>query len=217
MRSNQDYKNEALASLKGNWAPTVAATIIAYIISMIITGTSNFLDPSAYVLVFSFTGAAVVIDIFLLQPLSTGYLNSLKLLNQGDNDIINNMFRTGFGRYGHVVWTMFLMNLFTLLWALLLIIPGIIKAFSYAMTPYIIIDNPELSANEAIDRSRAMMRGHKFDLFYLWLSFIGWGILCIFTLGIGLFWLMPYMYTSTAAFYKDVKAEYEMKQQTAAA
>ena len=102
------------------------------------------------------------------------------------------------------------MYLFTFLWTLLFIIPGIIKAFSYAMSPYILEENPELSANEAIDRSRAMMKGHKFDLFWLYLSFIGWGFLCIFTLGIGLLWLMPYMQTAEAAFYEDVKAEYEL-------
>ena len=94
--------------------------------------------------------------------------------------------------------------------ALLFIIPGIIKAFSYAMTPYILEENPELSANDAIDHSRAMMKGHKFDLFWLYLSFIGWFILCILTLGIGFLWLTPYMETSVAAFYEDVKADYEM-------
>lgn len=92
---------------------------------------------------------------------------------------------------------------------LLFIIPGIVKSFSYAMTPYILEENPELSANEAIDRSRAMMKGHKFDLFWLYLSFIGWILLSILTLGIGLLWLAPYMQTATAAFYEDVKADYE--------
>ena len=73
------------------------------------------------------------------------------------------------------------------------------------------MERPELSANEAIDLSKAMMKGHKFDLFWLGLSFIGWGVLTILTAGIGIFWLMPYMYTAYAAFYQDVKAEYETK------
>jgi len=85
-----------------------------------------------------------------------------------------------------------------------------VKAFSYAMTPYILEEHPELSAGEAIDHSRAMMKGHKFDLFWLYLSFIGWILLSIFTLGIGLLWLAPYMQTATAAFYEDVKADYEL-------
>ena len=100
------------------------------------------------------------------------------------------------------------MYIFIALWSLLLIIPGIVKSLSYAMTPYILEENPELSANEAIDRSRAMMRGHKYDLLWLYLSFIGWFLLSFLTLGIGLLWLIPYVETAQAAFYEDVKADY---------
>ena len=100
------------------------------------------------------------------------------------------------------------MELFIGLWTLLLIIPGIIKYFSYAMTPFILKDYPELSANKAIDLSRAMMKDRKFDLFYLILSFIGWYLLAILTFGIGFFWLVPYVQTSMASFYADVKGDY---------
>ena len=64
-----------------------------------------------------------------------------------------------------------------------------------------------MRAIDAIRKSNAMMKGHKFDLFYLELSFIGWGILCLFTFGLGFIWLIPYMYTTIAAFYEDLKAE----------
>ena len=77
---------------------------------------------------------------------------------------------------------------------------------------YILVEKPELSANEAIELSIKMMDGRKMDLFLLYLSFIGWAILAIFTLFIGYLWLYPYMYTSLAAFYEDVKADYESKQ-----
>ena len=103
---------------------------------------------------------------------------------------------------------MFLMNVFISLWSLLLIIPGFIKLYAYALTPYILIDNPEISANQAINLSQKMMKGHKFDLFFLHFSFIGWFFLSIFTFGIGLLWLLPYMMTAQAAFYQDVKKEY---------
>ena len=109
---------------------------------------------------------------------------------------------------------MLLMGIFVFLWTLLLIIPGIIKGFAYSLVPYILVDKPELSANEAINLSIKMMKGHKFDFFWLCLSFIGWILLAILTFGIGLFWLMPYMYTAYAAFYQDVKAEYEAKTNT---
>ena len=120
------------------------------------------------------------------------------------------MYKIATKNYWHKVWGMFLMNVFIFLWMLLLIIPGIVKIFSYSMTPFILEEHPELSANEAIDHSRAMMKGHKFDLFWLYLSFLGWFILCILSLGIGFLWLTPYMETSVAAFYEDVKADYEL-------
>ena len=83
------------------------------------------------------------------------------------------------------------------------------------MSPFILKDKPELSANQAINLSQKMMEGHKFDFFCLMLSFIGWGILAVFTLGIGYLWLAPYMSATMVAFFEDVKAEYEA-QQTAA-
>jgi uncharacterized membrane protein len=106
---------------------------------------------------------------------------------------------------------MLLMGVYTLAWTLLLIIPGIIKSFSYALTPFILTDKPELSANEAIELSMKMMDGHKLDLFILYLSFIGWYLLSFLTLCIGMLWVMPYQYTTMVAFYEDVKAEYESK------
>ena len=152
----------------------------------------------------------LLLSVFVMMPLMVGFANAfLRLLTRGENEILGNTFQIATRNYWHKVWGMFLVRLFTFLWSLLFIIPGIVKIFSYAMTPYILEENPELSANDAIDRSRAMMRGHKFDLFWLWLSFIGWFILSVFSLGIGLLWLAPYQETAVAAFYEDVKADYE--------
>ena len=102
---------------------------------------------------------------------------------------------------------MVLSTIYIFLWTLLLIIPGIIKSYSYALTPYILVEHPEMSANEAIEESMRLMDGHKFDLFYLQLSFIGWAILSILSLGLGFFWLIPYQMTAQAAFYRDIKNE----------
>jgi uncharacterized membrane protein len=93
-----------------------------------------------------------------------------------------------------------------------LMIGTIILGLAYGMIPFVIHDNPELSAREVLRTSRLMMRGHKWQLFVLELTFIGWALLCILSLGIGLLWLQPYMATSYAHFYEDVKAEYEAKQ-----
>jgi uncharacterized membrane protein len=91
---------------------------------------------------------------------------------------------------------------------LLLIVPGIIAAISYSQTFYILADDPGMDAISAIDKSKKMMRGYKWKYFCLGLRFIGWALLCILTLGIGLFWLDTYMQTSFAKFYDDVKANY---------
>lgn len=100
----------------------------------------------------------------------------------------------------------FFTGLFAFLWSLLFYIPGIIKALSYSQAMYIAAENPEIGALEAINRSKAMMEGHKMELFKLMLSFIGWIILGMFTLGILYIWLMPYMNTTMALFYKNLTA-----------
>ena len=229
MKSNTDYKNAALAALKGNWGKAVLATVIYMAVIYIAMGpylyqtfqfqtTMTAYDSMSYPdlmaqmsKLYGYMGLYYLVMIFVIAPLAVGFFNAFRqLLVAGDREIPGNMYKIATKNYWHKVWGMFLMGLFTALWTLLFIIPGIVKMFSYAMTPFILEENPDLTANEAIDRSRAMMKGHKFDLFWLFLSFIGWGILCVFTLGIGTLWLMPYMQTSMAAFYEDVKADYEV-------
>ena len=148
-------------------------------------------------------------EIFLLLPLEVGFINAFrKLLVNLDTNLMGNTFN--FSNYWRKVGGMVWMSVLMFLWTLLFIIPGIVKAFAYSMTPFILDENPELTPVEAIHRSRMMMKGHKFDLFWLYLSFIGWGILCLFTAGIGFLWLVPYVQTAEAAFYEEVKADYDV-------
>ena len=218
MKTNKEYKNAALAALKGNWAPFVVAVIIMMAFMYVIMGPYLFvyqvsLGMNQIVISPAFALAAVALYILgmplLTMPLTLGFdYASNRLLVEGDNRAVGNLFRDSFGRWGRKVWGMFLMNFFISLWSLLLIIPGFIKLYAYALTPYILIDNPEISANQAINLSQKMMKGHKFDMFILHLSFIGWIFLSIFTFGIGLLWLLPYMLAAQAGFYQDVKKEY---------
>ncbi len=115
------------------------------------------------------------------------------------NDLFSEFdrFGTGFAQY-------FLRNLFVFLWSLLLIVPGIIASYRYAMTPFILIDHPELTASQAIERSKAMMDGHKGELFYLDLTFIGWGLLAVLTMNLGHLALNPYHNAAHAVFYKNL-------------
>ncbi len=112
------------------------------------------------------------------------------------------------GRYGTTVLVMFLKNLHTFLWSLLFVIPGIIKNFAYALVPYILAENTDLDKDRVLKMSQDMMKGHKWELFVLELSFIGWNILGVFTAGLlNIFYVNPYMQATLAEFYSAVKAE----------
>ena len=110
-----------------------------------------------------------------------------------------------FPHFSTAVAASFLTGLYTLLWSLLLVIPGIMAGYSYAMTSYILAENPGISAGEAIRRSKKMMRGNRWRLFCLQFSFIGWQILCaLIPKGIGQVVLSPYTEAANAAFYRDL-------------
>lgn len=207
MKSNQYYKNEALSALRGNWANALVATIIFIALALFFSSNDAINSYYQRVVINPFIGYSLsFVSLFVLLPLAAGYSNSMRvLLETGDNRLTNNSFSLGFGNWLHVVWGMILSTIYIFLWTLLLIIPGIIKSYSYALTPYILVEHPEMSANEAIEESMRLMDGQKFDLFYLQLSFIGWAILSILSLGLGVFWLIPYQMTAQAAFYRDIK------------
>lgn len=210
MRTNTAYKEAALEALKGNWKQAVLAVLVLFVIAALAGGLP--LTGSSFL---AFGGNLLVI--LIVVPLEFTMLNAFRsLLNTGDNRILDNMFSEASNNYGRVLLGSVLMSVFIFLWTLLLIVPGIIKSFAYALTPYLLKDCPELSPNQCIDLSQEMMKGHKTDLFILWLSFIGWALLSMITFGIGFIFLIPYMYTAMAGFYEDVKAEYEAKRQAAA-
>ena len=109
-----------------------------------------------------------------------------------------------------------LQSIFIFLWSLLFVIPGIIKTFSYSMSFYIKADHPEYDWNKCITESRKMMDGHKFRLFCLYLSFIGWILVAIITCGIGMFWISPYINTAKAHFYEDLRTRTEVAEEPVA-
>lgn len=197
MDTNQGYKNRALANLDKAWAPAAIATLIFYVVTLAITYSIEFGIGSEYSLLAT----------LITLPLSYGILVLFLDFARGEN-IENSKLFDGY-KYGfqRIFTTGLLQLIYTVLWYLLLIIPGIIKSYSYSMTYYILKDNPELKNNAAIEKSMQMMDGHKMDLFLLHLSFIGWAILCLLTAGIGFIFLIPYMYTAQAHFYEDLKKE----------
>lgn len=211
MQNCQYYKNSALNVLRGNWAPSVLATVVFVAVAMVISCSSSIYDVTHPTpLPLGLSGAFTLIAILVTMPMQVGYYNAMRLHMLGaSDDVTRNMFSTGFGNYLHNVWGMLLMSIKCFLWSLLLFVPGVIKGIAYAMTPFILVEEPELSASQAIAKSNAMMKGHKWEYFVLCLSFIGWVFLGILTLGIGYFWLEPYTIGALAHFYEDVKREYE--------
>ena len=207
MKQNQDYKNEALKALSGSWPHSLVATII-YLAILSVLAMPSYMINFGITFPSYISGGSGIIFILIVYPMALGFSNSFRLLYEtGDNRLTRNAFSLGFDNWIHNVLGMLLTSVFIVLWSLLFLIPGIIKCFSYAMTPYILVEHPEMSVNKAIDESIYLMDGHKFDYFYLALSFIGWIILSIMSFGIGFFWLIPYMQTTMAAFYADLKKE----------
>ena len=215
MQLNSELRAQARERLDGKWGTFVLMTFLMLVIQTIlqipgyIGSLLEILSPENVLASLSFSNISNILSLLAL-PLSWGLTVSLLRNHREESVDLENLF-DGFrgGRYTRVFCALFLVNLFTFLWALLLIIPGIMKAFSYALTPYIIMDEPELTARQAITRSCEIMEGRRWKLFCLYLSFIGWGILCVLTFGIGFLWLVPYMNASVAAFYEDARAEYE--------
>ena len=183
---NGELMAQARNSLRGKWWPVIGTQMV-------------------FILVSAAAGSIPIIGPFLLQPplwLGWIYFN-LTLARQQPADL-SQIFE-GFKKFGPSVLANFLISVFVLLWMLLLIIPGIIAAFSYAMTFYVIAEDEPIGPLEAIAKSKAMMQGNKWKLFCLQCRFFGWFLVCILTIGIGFLWLIPYMTVSQARFYDDVK------------
>lgn len=149
-------------------------------------------------------GIALLIGWTILSSvINTGYHRlNLRLVDR-EEATIDVMF-SYFPHWKNLTVASLLQGLYIFLWSLLLVIPGIIACFSYAMTPFILAENPNMPASEAIEQSKLLMEGNRWRLFCLELSFIGWGILATLTLGIGNLWLRPYIQVSTAAFYREI-------------
>ncbi|ARO57692.1 Integral membrane protein [Bacillus cereus] len=208
-----DLKGEALDSLEGKWGLAVGATLL---ISILITAFSFSVDWG-FSLIFGWQKQMVhfqriFFHFFYWTVNFRWILPWFKYPSKKQASIGNVFIWFSEGKRFLKSFLLYLLvNLYLFLWTLLFIIPGIIKSFSYAMTYFIINDHPEYSLNQAITESRRMMDGHKMEYFILCLSFIGWFILSCITLGIGFLWLIPYFYTTSAAFYEEIAEEYYEK------
>jgi len=199
MITRTELKNEALATLRGKWTQPVLAALIVMLVSAFTQGGNQ--TKSAVFVTLGFLVALLV-----ACNLQFGFEVAMLRFRRGREDSVNEMLAAGFKEdYGRVLGISLLRAVFICLWALLLIVPGIIKAYAYSMTAYIAEDNPELGPKECIDQSKIMMQGHKMDLFLLDLSYIGWILLGFLSLGIGFLWISPWMEMAHIRFYEELK------------
>ena len=195
MKTNREIRAAARASLGGsifanNWLIALVAIVLVNIATSLIS--------------------YVPLGILLIGPLTVGlayfFLTLVRKSENADVALLGFAFKNG-DRIVRTLLIGILTWLFTFLWMLLFIIPGIVKTYAYALAPYIAAEREELDARACIDESQRLMSGHKMQLFLLDLSFIGWYLLGFLCCGIGIFFVMPYTHAARAAFYCELVAD----------
>lgn len=180
-------------------------------LSDIIAGNPDNIPKEISSSVFGWYYVLNVLISILLIPLNIGVAQNVLAWSRGE-DV--NKWKVLFGGFNSAkiffkqVGVVVLNTILCALWAILLIVPGIIKGLAYSMYPYVLRDEPDLSVWQTLKKSEAIMKGYKGKLFLMYLSFVGWFILGAFTFGILYIWLTPYVMTSTVKFYDDVRRAY---------
>ena len=227
-----DFRAQARAALRGRWVMAVITGLLAAILGAAIFSGFNgeltthldldeWLDANRYttwvpsilrgLLGWWFAGISLIIGILAIIQIVIGGAATLGYaafnldLADGVPTSVSVLF-SQFYRLGAGFCMQLLRAVFIALWSLLFVIPGIMAAYSYAMAPYILVEHPGMSASEALSQSKAMMYGNRWRLFCLHFSFIGWYILCAFTMGIGLLWVNPYKEAAQALFYREISS-----------
>lgn len=150
-----------------------------------------------------YNGLTLVVS-FFTSTLSVGFYYYVLKIVRGEEPEKEDLFRF-VGKILPIVAIAILMAVFVLLWSILLIVPGIIAALGYSMVFYLYADNPELTPMDYLEQSKEMMKGYKWDYFVFQLSFLGWILLCVITLGIALIWVVPYVTIAQTIYYDKLK------------
>ncbi len=193
MKTRAELKAMAKEQIRGNIGVLFVITLIIGLIS----------GAAGAVLAF-IPGGSLIATIIITPAFTISLLRVYQNLVLAQKPKVGDAF-SGFDDFWTAFKALLLVGIFTFLWSLLFVIPGIIKTFSYSQTMLIVAENKGISAREALNRSKAMMKDHKMDLFVLSLSFIGWGLLCGITFGIAYIWVGPYMQATLVNFYNDLK------------
>jgi len=193
--ANITLMRAARESLKGKWGLAILAFVIY---TLLTTGGASVKSHGSLLTLSS------ILTLIIGGPLALGAAIFSLSIERGKEATLGQIFQ-GFNSFSTAFIAYLLIILYVLLWSLLLIVPGIIAALGYSMTFYILADDPLIKPQDALRKSKSMMDGYKEKLFYLWLRFFLLALLCILTLGIGFFWLIPYGHVTMAKFYDDLK------------
>lgn len=193
MQTASEYRRRAREALEGN---IFGNTWLFMVLVVLVTGA-----------ILSVSGIIFIGPLLLIGPISIGICSyTLHVVRNTEKKNKIDPLLDGFrGSVGNSILVGLLATIFTALWSLLFVIPGIVKAIAYSQCYFIALEHPEYDANTCITESRKMMNGHKWEYFCLQFSFIGWMIVGSFCLGVGTLWVAAYMNAANAAFYEDLK------------
>ena len=219
MLKAKDYRAKAREALKGKWKHASIAGLIAGILGATIlyqgyvgssaqSATEGSLEGFSFELILATIGIFAVVGAVMIligSLVGLGYAKfNLSLYEEETADF--KMIFSERKRYKDCFALYVMQFVIISIGSLLLAFPGLIAFYAYSMAPYIMVENPEMSAKQAMKASRAMMKGNKWKLFCLTFSFIGWDLLATLTLGIGNLFVCPYVEAAGAAFYRELKA-----------
>ena len=226
MLKSKELREKAWESLKGKYWMAFAVIFVTGLIASIGNAFLSFgqqlgevlgmvepaeLDSTMAIGALVLSGVVItsaiigaLFSIFVTNAITVG-VNNYFIKNTDSKPSFKDAFSGFKVKYGRNIGTLLLVGIKTVLWTCLFIIPGVIKSFEYAIIPYILADDAEISSKDAFKKAKKMMNGNKWRLFKLEFSFIGWTLLCVLTLGIGTFFLIPYVNAAAAEFYVELK------------
>jgi len=220
MPTRAELKTMAKQQIKGNigilflcglvflavfFAAGIAIGLINVIITLLLTFINNIIPEFIQIMIISIVSFITGIPVILLAPAFVlSFAMIFIALTYGQKPRVADIFK-GLTTWGKAFLLYLLVGIFVFLWSLLFIIPGIIKAFSYSMSWFVLAENPHMTAREALNESKMIMKGHKWQLFVLGLSFILWFLLGYITIGIAFIYIIPYFYATIANFYNAIK------------
>lgn len=209
-----NLKNFAKGAMQQNFGNCI---LVAFLVSLILGLDVNTVRQwnlyNQDGLSISVNGAALLVSAFVGNVFTVGSCRFFVENRDYKAPASKVLFGFQNGHYGNVVWTMFLKDIKIILWSFLLFVPGIIKSYEYRMIPYILAEQPDLSASDAFAISREMMMGEKMEAFILDVSFLGWWIFSAFTCGLGgIFWTVPYVHAVNAELYTVLRDSWMQRQ-----